>query len=107
MVANIPGRNSFAHNQINKIYPARSTSFSSESPTPLNLDYNSVSSLQGKGGEYESYLKQETYTKFPQQQQQKSTLLTDNAKNNIYVYNQNEYRIIRKKDEKTSKWAVI
>lgn len=77
----IPGRNSFAPNQINKIYPARSTSFSSESPTPLNLDYNRVSSLQGKGGEYESYLKQETYPKFPQQQQQKSTLLTDNAKN--------------------------
>jgi len=69
----IPGRNSFAPNQTNKIYPMRSTSFSSEKDTPkMSLspvpDTNRMSTLITNKDERENYLKQEVYPKFPQQQ---------------------------------------
>lgn len=81
----IPGRNSFAPNQINKIYPMRSTSFTSEKNSPKKslspVDDNRLSSqLITKDGS-ENYLKQETYPKFPQQQQQqqKNTIDDNNS----------------------------
>jgi hypothetical protein len=69
----IPGRNSFAPNQTNKIYPMRSTSFSSEKDTPkMSLspvpDTNRISTVITNKDERENYLKQEVYPKFPQQQ---------------------------------------
>ncbi len=81
----IPGRNTFAPNQINKIYPMRSTSFTSEKNSPKKslspVDDNHLSSQLITKDSSENYLKQETYPKFPQQQQQQKNTIGDNNSN--------------------------
>ena len=77
----IPGRNSFAPNQINKIYPMRSTSFNSEKNSPKAslspVDDNRYMSQLISKDDGENYLKQEIYPKFPQQQQKQNNMLGD------------------------------
>ena len=77
----IPGRKSFMPNQINKIYPMRSTSFSSEKDTPkmsLSPLIDNRPSLIILNDERENYLKKDIYPKFPQQQ---NKALTENTNN--------------------------
>ena len=92
------GRKTFYPNQINKIYPMRSTSFSSEnieklkestdtSPVPdltqqivdLDMLNRPVSSTLNANGDI--YIKQETYPKFPQQQKSLLNFHDSNSNN--------------------------